>query len=588
MSRLRVLHLGKYYPPTRGGIETVVAMLCRGERASAETRALVINRGGPTMHEVVDGVPVRRVRTLATIGAVSLAPTLPMWLARADADVLVLHEPNPMALLAYALARPSMPLVIWFHSEVIRPQWQYRLFYQPFLEFVLRRASRIIVASPPMLDASPLAPYRDKCAAVPFGLALDRYAATPAIAANVESIRRSAARPMLLFVGRLVDYKGVDVLLRSLPGVDAELMIVGDGPRRESLMRLAGDLGIADRVHFLGEVSDESLRAWYHACDVFVLPSVTRQETFGMVQLEAMLCGRPVVSTDLGTGVAWVNQHEQTGLVVPPGDPAALQRALQRLVSDAALRKTLGEGARARVEAVFTEARMCESTLAVYRDAIASAHREPGTVRVRGRGSMIAKRAFDVVLSGAGLIASSPLWAFIALLIKLEDGGPVFYGQERSGLNGVPFEVKKFRSMIPDAEAHVGAVQATEHDPRVTRIGRLLRATAMDELPQLWNIFRGDMSFTGPRALRPGEIEAGRGALEKLEEVPGFQERASVRPGLTGIAQIYAPRDIARRWKFKYDLLYVRRQSFWLDVRLVLLSFWITFRGSWEARGSKF
>jgi lipopolysaccharide/colanic/teichoic acid biosynthesis glycosyltransferase len=164
----------------------------------------------------------------------------------------------------------------------------------------------------------------------------------------------------------------------------------------------------------------------------------------------------------------------------------------------------------------------------------------------------------------------------------------VFYGQQRSGLNGVPFEVRKFRSMIPDAEARVGAIQATEHDPRVTRVGRLLRATAMDELPQLWNIFCGDMSFTGPRALRPGEIEVGgRGVVEKLEDVPGFTERSSVRPGLTGIAQIYAPRDIARRWKFRYDLLYVRRQSFWLDIRLILLSFWITFRGSWEVRGDK-
>jgi lipopolysaccharide/colanic/teichoic acid biosynthesis glycosyltransferase len=192
-------------------------------------------------------------------------------------------------------------------------------------------------------------------------------------------------------------------------------------------------------------------------------------------------------------------------------------------------------------------------------------------------------------LSGVGLIASSPLWAIIAVLIKLEDGGPVFYRQQRPGRNGVPFDVRKFRSMIPDAEARVGAVQATEHDPRVTRIGRILRATAMDELPQLWNIFCGDMSFTGPRALRPGEIEVGgRGVEEKLEDVPGFAERASVRPGLTGIAQIYAPRDIARRWKFRYDLLYVRRQSFWLDVRLILLSFWITFRGSWEARDQKF
>jgi lipopolysaccharide/colanic/teichoic acid biosynthesis glycosyltransferase len=282
-------------------------------------------------------------------------------------------------------------------------------------------------------------------------------------------------------------------------------------------------------------------------------------------------------------------------LIVRPGDVVELHRALERLVGDAASRKRFGEAARARVQETFTDSRMCEATLAVYREAIASRGRrararaaaaEPA--RPRSRASMIAKRAFDIALSGAGLIASAPAWAVIAALIKLEDGGPVFYGQERSGLNGVPFEVKKFRSMIPNAEAQVGAVQATEHDPRVTRVGRVLRATAMDELPQLWNIFRGDMSFTGPRALRPGEIEAGHGAIEKLEDVPGFQRRASVRPGLTGIAQIYAPRDIARRLKFKYDLLYVRRQSFWLDVRLVLLSFWITFRGSWEARGSKF
>ncbi len=193
------------------------------------------------------------------------------------------------------------------------------------------------------------------------------------------------------------------------------------------------------------------------------------------------------------------------------------------------------------------------------------------------------------MLSGVGLVASAPLWVAIAALIKIEDRGPVFYGQERSGLHGVPFQVRKFRSMIPDAEAKVGAVQAREHDPRVTHVGRVLRATAMDELPQLWNIFRGDMSFTGPRALRPGEIETlGSGELERLEDVPGFAIRASVPPGLTGIAQIFAPRDIPRRMKFRYDILYVRRQSFWLDLRLVLLSFWITFRGTWEARDAKF
>jgi len=202
---------------------------------------------------------------------------------------------------------------------------------------------------------------------------------------------------------------------------------------------------------------------------------------------------------------------------------------------------------------------------------------------------MTPKRLLDVLLAGTGLVVSAPLWGLIALAVKLEDGGPIFYGQERSGLKGRSFSVRKFRSMIPDAEARTGAIQATAHDPRVTRVGRLLRATAMDELPQLWNIFVGDMSFAGPRALRPGEIEVvGSGRVELLEDVPGFAVRASVRPGLTGVAQIYAARDITRRQKFKYDLLYVRRQSFWLDLRLIGLSFWITFRGTWEARGKKF
>jgi lipopolysaccharide/colanic/teichoic acid biosynthesis glycosyltransferase len=147
----------------------------------------------------------------------------------------------------------------------------------------------------------------------------------------------------------------------------------------------------------------------------------------------------------------------------------------------------------------------------------------------------------------------------------------------------------KFRSMHPDGEAGVGAIQAIENDPRVTRIGRLMRATAMDELPQLWNILRGDMSFVGPRALRPGEIEAGpNGRFERLEDVPGFATRISVRPGLTGIAQVYAPRDVPRRHKFRYDRIYVRRRSWWLDVRLILLSFWISVQGTWEARGRKF
>jgi len=202
---------------------------------------------------------------------------------------------------------------------------------------------------------------------------------------------------------------------------------------------------------------------------------------------------------------------------------------------------------------------------------------------------MSAKRLLDVSLSGAGLIVSSPLWAIVAAAIKLESSGPVFFTQVRVGEGGRHFDAIKFRSMVEDAEAGLGPVQAASHDPRVTRVGRVLRATALDELPQLWNIFRGDMSFVGPRALRPHEIErVNDGRAVPLEAVPGFSTRCTVTPGLTGLAQIYLRRDVTRRQKFRYDLLYVRRRSFMLDVRLILLSFWISLRGRWEARQPKF
>jgi lipopolysaccharide/colanic/teichoic acid biosynthesis glycosyltransferase len=202
---------------------------------------------------------------------------------------------------------------------------------------------------------------------------------------------------------------------------------------------------------------------------------------------------------------------------------------------------------------------------------------------------MSAKRLLDVLLSGAGLVASAPLWPIIAAAIKIESPGPVFYTQARVGEQGRIFDALKFRSMIPDAEQGTGPRQATEGDPRVTHVGRILRSTALDELPQLWNIFRGDMSFVGPRALRPEEIDLDtKGLSVPLHSIPGFDERVSVRPGLTGVAQIYAARDVTRRQKFRFDRLYVRRRSFMLDVRLILVSFWITFRGTWESRGRKF
>lgn len=193
-----------------------------------------------------------------------------------------------------------------------------------------------------------------------------------------------------------------------------------------------------------------------------------------------------------------------------------------------------------------------------------------------------------MTLSSIGLIGSSPLWLLISLAILLEDGLPIFYFQERVGKGGRIFRVIKFRSMIKDAEKATGPVQAIENDPRVTRVGRILRKTAMDELPQLINIFKGDMSFVGPRSLRPKEKEVhGNADQTAIEDVPGYYERLKVRPGLTGIAQVYLPTDAPRWKKFEYDIRYINEQSFLFDLKLIILSFWITFRGKWESREKK-
>ena len=349
-------------------METVLQTLCRGARQFVESRALVMNRARKTTHDVVDGVPVTRVASLVTVGSVAVAPSLAVHLARAEADLIVLHEPNPMALLMYFLVRPRAQLVIWYHSEVVRPRWRYLLFYHPFLEFALRRASRIVITSPPMAGAQALADHLEKAVVIPYGLEVERYQATPAVVARADALRERARDPILLFVGRLVTYKGLEVLLQALPGLQAQTVIIGDGPLRRRLEEMVRELGLGDRVQFLGEVTDEERNTWLYACAALVLPSITRQEAFGVVQLEAMLCGRPVVSTDLPTGVPWVNVNGKTGLVVRPNDVVSLRTALDRLVADGALRCSLGAAAQARAVNTFTADRMCTTAVTLYHD----------------------------------------------------------------------------------------------------------------------------------------------------------------------------------------------------------------------------
>ena len=366
--RPSVLHVGKFYPPARGGMEKVLQVLCEAERADVNSRVLVANDRRATVHETLNGVPVTRVAAWKKVGAVALCPTFPYWLRKLEGDVMVVHEPNPVAIVAHALARPASPLVFWVHAEVVRPAWRYRTFYRPFLLRMLQRASRIVVASPQVAAlAEELQPYRDKCTVIPYALDPDQHAASPSVMHRAHEIRSESADPLVLFVGRLVGYKGVDVLLRSLTQARARAVIVGDGPLRPQLEQLTRDLGIASRVQFAGNAAPEELSALYNACDLFVLPSVTRAEAFGMVQIEAMSCRKPVVCTDLPSGVPWVNQHGITGLVVPPRDVDAMTSAIVTLLSDADLRRRMGECGRQRVVSEFSVRRMVEQTTSLYR-----------------------------------------------------------------------------------------------------------------------------------------------------------------------------------------------------------------------------
>lgn len=193
------------------------------------------------------------------------------------------------------------------------------------------------------------------------------------------------------------------------------------------------------------------------------------------------------------------------------------------------------------------------------------------------------KRPFDIFLSLLGLIISFPLWVIIALAIYLEGRGPIFFSIEQQGRNDRPFRWLKFRTMIHPKEGKHEMV-FLENDPRVTKVGKILRATAMDELPQLINILKGDMSFVGPR---PVDRSEGNPIYKDVSEIPGYETRRLARPGLTGIAQVYADKYILTKNKFRYDNLYVRNMSFLLDLKIILLSFWITFKGGWERRGRK-
>jgi glycosyltransferase involved in cell wall biosynthesis len=376
---MRITMVNKYYwPPHLGGVETHLRDISEGlvDYSGAQVRAIVCNESAERCEEAIGGVDVVRLPRQFALSSAPIALSMPSVL-RAEGrrptgpDVMHFHFPYPWGELSFLQAKPDVPTVVTYHSDIVR-QRRTLAAYRPFLERFLDSVDVIIASSPNMVEHSPfLAPRAEKCRVVNFGLHVERVAGTAETLERAEQLREQhAGRKIVLFVGRLIYYKGADVLVRAMANVDADLVMIGSGPLESQLREIAAAGGIAKRVTWLGPQSEEELAAWYHAADVFALPSVARSEAFGLVQIEAHAAGTPVVSTNLTTGVPYANLDGITGLIVPVGDAAALAQALNRLLSDDELRARLGEQARERALTEFTIPRMVDQTLQVYGEAI--------------------------------------------------------------------------------------------------------------------------------------------------------------------------------------------------------------------------
>lgn len=364
-----VLQVGKYYPPHVGGMETHLQTLCGELRKYLNVKVVVANDRRWREEAAIDGVNVTRVGTPVSFASAPICPGLVHEIRNTRADIVHIHLPNPLAVLAWLMSDNPAPLVVTYHSNVIRQRVLGGLF-APLLRRILDRCAMIIAMSRNYIDSSPiLADYRDRCRIIPHGIPVGQFRRYDQAA--VARIRREFGLRIVISVGRLVYYKGLDYLIRAMQSVEANLLIVGEGPLRASLEREAEVCGVRDRVFFLGEIPD--VVPYYHASDLFVLPSVARSEAFGIVQLEAMTCGKPVVNTSLASGVPFVSPDRITGLTVPPANQQALAAAINALLDDPKRRIAYGQAARRRVSEEFSVEVMASRTLELYAEVTGAA-----------------------------------------------------------------------------------------------------------------------------------------------------------------------------------------------------------------------
>lgn len=371
---MKILHFGRFYNDRFGGLERHVDLLINAIKSSVERVDNVVANERPRL-DVLEksGYRVYKVPTFGVWAGTPLCPTMPAVVDRiqrpAAYDIHHLHFPDPMSHWAWRRVRHPGRLVITWHSDIIRQRFLLKL-YRPFLLDILSRVDAVLVATPRHVSSSAILQGHvppEKLFVVPYGLDYAGFEG-PEVLKAAADVRARYRQPLVFAVGRHVYYKGFEYLIDAMRAVpDALLVLGGSGPLTRVLMDRVRRLRLSDRVHFVGRIPDHLLGAYYHAAEIVCMPSVAKSEAFGLVQLEAMACRRPVISTELGNGVSYVNQDGVTGFTVAPKDSKALADAINILLRDRGLREAMGEAGHHRATCEFSIERMAKGTLDVYR-----------------------------------------------------------------------------------------------------------------------------------------------------------------------------------------------------------------------------
>lgn len=361
---MKILQLNKAYPPHIGGVETVVQQIA----TSIPTDVLCCS---DSIHPQTfrNGHTVYKASTLLRLFSTPLSFHFIwlLWRLHRRYDILHVHHPDPMSALALFLVRPQAKIVLHWHSDIVR-QKRLLKFYAPLQEWLLRRADRIIATTPSYIDGSPdLRRYSGKCLAVPIGIPKRQHDPQ-----GVETLRSLYPGKKIVFsLGRFVYYKGFEYLIQAARHLDDSYVILlgGSGPLKEELEAYVQKHALKTKVRFIGKIDESQLGDYFAACDLFCLSSVERTEAFGIVQIEAMSFGKPVVATQIeGSGVSWVNAHEESGLNVPIKDPEALARAILTICNDSDIYAKFSHNARQRFLTRFTLQKMIETLKDLYKE----------------------------------------------------------------------------------------------------------------------------------------------------------------------------------------------------------------------------